>query len=85
MLNDAKYHPIQLCGVTSLVNYNKKLTGNEIPFRNFRYIYSSSMIEWLHGQGDVDEELLNEWSYENDWLVNDNQRNILQTLIYTKY
>lgn len=85
IVNCAKCHPIQICGVTNLVNYAKPLYGNEIPFRNFRYIFNNSMIQWLHGLGDIDEELITSWCYENDWIVNDRQRNILQTLIYTKF
>ena len=34
---------------------------------------------------DVDDELITAWYYENDWQVNDAQRNILQTLVYSKY
>ena len=85
IVNCAKCHPIQICGVTNLVNYAKPLVGNEIPFRNFRYIFNNSMIQWLHGQGDVDYEILNAWYYENDWIVNERQRNVLQTLIYSKF
>jgi hypothetical protein len=84
IVNCAKCHPLQICGVTSLINYAKPLKGNEIPFRNFRYIFNNSMIQWLHGQGDVENEILTAWYYENDWIVNDRQRNILQTLIYSK-
>lgn len=43
------------------------------------------MIQWLHGTGDVDEELLTSWYHEKDWKVNETQRNILQTLIYSKF
>lgn len=39
----------------------------------------------MRGNGDVDDELFTACYYENDWLVNDAQRNILQTLIYSKY
>ena len=77
ILNCAKIHPIQLTGVTNLINYAKKLTGAEIPFRNFRYIYENSLIQWLHGDGNIEEEILNMWSYENDWNVNELQKNVL--------
>lgn len=66
ILNSAKIHPVQLSGVTNLINYAKKLDGSEIPFRNFRYIYENSLIQWIHEEGDINEELLNMWSYEND-------------------
>ena len=85
ILNAGKCHPIQLCGVTNLVNYAKPLVGNEISFRNFRYIFNNSMIQWLHGNGDVDDELIKAWYYENDWQLNEAQKNILQTLIHSKY
>ena len=28
------------------------------------------MIQWLHGEGDVDEELIKAWYYENGWIIN---------------
>jgi len=76
---------LKLCGVTNLVNSAKPLVRNEITFRNFRCIFNNSMSQWLLGNGDVDDELMTAWCYENDWLVNDAQRNILQTLVYSKY
>lgn len=45
ILNADRCHPIQICGVTNLLNYAKPLVGNEIPFRNFRYIFNNSMIQ----------------------------------------
>lgn len=85
ILNAAKCHPIQLSGLTTLIAYNKTLSGNEIPFRNFRYIFSQSMIQWIHGSGDIMLELLTAWSYQNDWIVNKNQKNVLETLMYCEY
>lgn len=84
-MNCAKIHPIQITGVTNLINYAKKLSGAEIPFRNFRYIYENSLFQWLHGEGDINEEIINMWSYQNDWNANELQKNVLQTLIYSKY
>ena len=64
------------------MNYNKKMTENEIPFRTYRYIYNSSIIQGLYGE---DDETLNSWHYQNNWIINLNQRKIIKTLIYSKY
>jgi len=84
IMNAARCHPLQIAGVTTLIAFNKTLKGNEIPFRNFRYIFNQSLILWLHGSGDVRNELLTAWSYENDWIVNEKQRNLLETLMYVE-
>ena len=85
ILNGLKCFPVQLAGTTNLLIYGKKLTGNEIPFRNFKYIFNNSIIQWIHARITTEEELLTSYSYENDWIVNDLQRNILQTFMYVKY
>jgi len=85
ILNAAKCHPIQLAGSTNIIFYNKTLTGNEIPFSNFNYIMSESMIQWLHTKGDIFNEIIKIWSYPNDWHVNSNQKNLLEVLIFSPY
>lgn len=85
ILNGLKCYPIQLAGATNILAYGRKFNGNEIPFRNFRYIYDNSIIQWTHAKYSFDEEILRAYAYENDWIVNDLQRNILQTFIYTDY
>ena len=83
ILNAAKCHPIQLAGVTNIIFYNKELKGNEIPFSNFKYIISESMLQWLHGKGNIQHEILKIWSYPNDWHVNSNQKNLLEALMFS--
>ena len=82
ILNAAKCHPIQLAGATNIVFFNKKLIGNEIPFSNFKYILSESMLQWLHGKGELVDEIIKIWSYPNDWHVNSNQKNLLEVLMF---
>jgi len=85
ILNAAKCHPVQLAGTTNIIFYNKTLVGNEIPFSNFNYIMSESMIQWLHGQGNIQEEIIKIWSYASDWHVNSNQKNLLEVLMFSPY
>lgn len=86
ILNGAKIHPLQLCGVTNLLTFNHKLNGAEIPFRNFYYCYDSSAYQWIHAQGNWKIELMNQIAYQNDWISpNEEQVNLLQTFVYANY
>ena len=51
-------------------SFSDKTIGNELSKINFE---------------SIEEELITTLYYENDWIENDTQRNILQTLIYSKY
>ena len=85
ILNAARCHPIQLAGHSSILAFGKQIQGNEIPFRNFRYVYNNSIAQWTQEYCDPNIELLKAYAYENDWIVNEEQRNFLQVLMYSKW
>jgi len=85
ILNAARCHPIQLAGHSSILAFGKQIEGNEIPFRNFRYVYNNSIAQWTQEYCDPNIELLKAYAYENDWIVNEEQRNFLQVLMYSKW
>jgi len=85
ILNAAKCHPIQIAGHSTILAFGQKIEGNEIPFRNFRYVYSNSIAQWTQETINPFMELLVAYSYENDWIVNEEQRNFLQVLMYCKW
>lgn len=82
-------HIMQLVGVTNLVAFNHPLNGDEVPLRNFLYFLNGSMLQWLHANiqpnhGAIIAKLLYEaWEWENDWIVNDLQRYVLRTFMYS--
>jgi hypothetical protein len=84
ILNAAKCHPIQLSGHSTILAFGQQIQGNEIPFRNFRYVYSNSIAQWTQEHCSPEIELLKSYAYENDWIVNEEQRNFLQVLMYCK-
>lgn len=84
LLNAAKCHPIQLAGHSTILAFGQEIKGNEIPFRNFRYVYCNSIAQWTQESISPEIELLKSYAYENDWIVNEEQRNFLQVLMYCK-
>ena len=84
ILNAAKCHPIQLAGHSTLLAFGQEIKGNEIPFRNFKYVYTNSIAQWTQESTSPEIELLKSYAYENDWIVNEEQRNFLQVLMYCK-
>ena len=82
-------HIMQLVGVTNLVAYNHQLHGDEAPLKNFLYFLNGSMMQWLHvkvqpNQSKIIAEMIyKSWKWENDWIVNDLQRYVLRTFMYS--
>ena len=48
-------------------------------------MYSNTIAQWTQDYCSPEIELLTAYAYENDWIVNEEQRNFLQTLMYCKW
>jgi len=92
ILNCLKCHPIQIAGTTNIVCFSHKISGNEMCFAFFKYVYDNSITQWITQDqlnADVEEltnqEILKSWTYENDWCwLNEYQTNLMETFIYAE-
>ena len=86
-----KVHPIQLAGVTAILFGGHDLTGQEMCYGNFKYIYKHSIKQWITQFDDIPDEeneknreIFKMYMYQNDWkIMNSKQKALLEVFLYT--
>jgi hypothetical protein len=84
-----KIHPIQLAGTTAILFGGHDITGKEMCYSNFKYVYKHSIKQWITQFDDEEpkersKEIWKMLSYQNDWkYLNNKQKILLEVFMYS--